>query len=499
MRSVSAASSGVSVSRSSPFASTCVRAGERDGALRPLLDEEHADAALRDGPQGREDEVDDRRREAERRLVEQQDRRPRHRSPGRSRAAAAGRPRAHPRAGGGTPRRPGTARRPRRGRPRRRSELARAASPSRRFSSTRQLAEEPPALRDERDPAPRDRLRRPPAERLLAEPDLARRGPGTSPMTAWSVVDFPAPFGPMSPTISPGATVSDTPRTATTPPYATSRSRNSRALTSVLLHRRLAEVGRRDVEVPADLARRALGQRPSLVEHLDPVADVHDQRHVVIDEEHARVVVVAHRAHDLGERRHLRLGKACRRLVHEDEARLGGQRARDAQPALVAVRQRAGRGVGVRGRAAASRGAPSARLRASRGPAPTPSAATSTFSRTESPRNDRLCWKVRESPARPRRSGRQRVTSRPSSSTAPSSGKSKPVRTFTSVDFPAPFGPMSPTTSWRWSSSVTSRSACTPSNARETPAARSEAPDRRVSFRLCFRQAPLRSSGRPSP
>ena len=37
-------------------------------------------------------------------------------------------------------------------------------------------------------------------------------------MIAWSVVDFPAPFGPMSPTISPGDTLSERPRTAATPP-----------------------------------------------------------------------------------------------------------------------------------------------------------------------------------------------------------------------------------------------------------------------------------------
>ena len=37
-------------------------------------------------------------------------------------------------------------------------------------------------------------------------------------MIACSVVDFPAPFGPMSPTISPGATLSESPRTAATPP-----------------------------------------------------------------------------------------------------------------------------------------------------------------------------------------------------------------------------------------------------------------------------------------
>ena len=37
-------------------------------------------------------------------------------------------------------------------------------------------------------------------------------------MIACSVVDLPAPFGPMSPTISEAPTSSVTPRTAATPP-----------------------------------------------------------------------------------------------------------------------------------------------------------------------------------------------------------------------------------------------------------------------------------------
>ena len=41
---------------------------------------------------------------------------------------------------------------------------------------------------------------------------------GTRPMIACSVVDLPAPFGPISPTISPGSTVNETSRTAATPP-----------------------------------------------------------------------------------------------------------------------------------------------------------------------------------------------------------------------------------------------------------------------------------------
>src|SRR3954470_8137271 len=118
----------------------------------------------------------------------------------------------------------------------------------------------------------------------------------------------------------------------------------------------------------------------------------------------------------------------------------------------------------------------SARRRAAREPAPTPSAATSTFSRTERPRNERLCWNVRARPARARRGELQPVIARPPSSTVPSSGLSKPVSTFTSVDLPAPFGPISPTTSCRASSSVTSLNACTPSKDRETEEARSVSP-----------------------
>ena len=220
-------------------------------------------------------------------------------------------------------------------------------------------------------------------------------------MIACSVVDFPAPFGPMSPTISPGATVEREPANGRDAAVGDLDVRSSSTLTPArLVHRRLAEVRGRDVEVAADLARRALGERPALVEHLDAVADVHDQRHVVIDEEHAGVVLVAHRAHDLGERRHLRLGETGGGLVHEHEARLGRERTRDAEPTLVSVRKRAGRRIRVPRRAEATRGAPSARRRASRGLAPTPSAATSTFSRTESPRNERLCWNVRDE-ARP--------------------------------------------------------------------------------------------------
>src|SRR5437667_6912893 len=98
-------------------------------------------------------------------------------------------------------------------------------------------------------------------------------------MIACSVVDLPAPFGPIRPTISPTSTRSARSRTAGTEPYRTSTPLSASA-GSGIDHRRLAEVRRGDVEVPADLVRRSRGQRSALVEHVDPVANAHHERHV---------------------------------------------------------------------------------------------------------------------------------------------------------------------------------------------------------------------------
>ena len=188
-------------------------------------------------------------------------------------------------------------------------------------------------------------------------------------------------------------------------------------------HGALAEIRRRDVEVAADLVGRPLGERPALVEHVDPVADVHDQRHVVVDQQDARVVVVPHRADDGGELGNLGLGQPGGRLVHEHEERLHRERPGDPEPALVAVRERSGRHELVRARGRGRRGArrPSAGPR--RGLWPTPSAATSMFSRTVSERNAWLCWNVRARPLRPRRWALHDVITRSSRTIVPRRGE----------------------------------------------------------------------------
>src|SRR5262245_32340699 len=177
---------------------------------------------------------------------------------------------------------------------------------------------------------------------------------GTTPTIASSVVDLPAPFGPTSPTISPRPTLRSRFRTAGTVPYRTSSPATSSAGRSLLnrvdllLRAAAAEVRVGDVDVAADLVRRALGERAALVEHVDAVGDLHDQRHVVVDEQDAGLVLVADRAHDCEEVVYLRLGESRGRLVHEHEPRLGGERTRHARLALVPVREQRRRLVGPR-------------------------------------------------------------------------------------------------------------------------------------------------------
>ena len=138
-------------------------------------------------------------------------------------------------------------------------------------------------------------------------------------------------------------------------------------------------------------------------------------------------------------------GEPGGRLVEQHEARLGRERAGDAEPALVAVCERAGRRVGVAVRP--SRSSSSRPARAPRAARRRRRARRPRRSRAPRARGTRGVLERPREPARPRRCAGQRVTFLPSSSTAPCVGRSKPLRTFTSVDLPAPFGPIRPTIS----------------------------------------------------
>ena len=76
------------------------------------------------------------------------------------------------------------------------------------------------------------------------------------------------------------------------------------------------------------------------------VADPHDQTEVVLHHEEAAAALLANRLHRRAELGRLAFVHPRRRLVEEQEARLGGERPRDLEAPLVAVRQRARVAVG---------------------------------------------------------------------------------------------------------------------------------------------------------
>src|SRR6266566_912705 len=222
----------------------------------------------------------------------------------------------------------------------------RAARPRRRFSST---VKSPKIRRPSGTSAMPARAIDSTERRRSACPFslISPRWAGCRPMIALSVVDFPAPFGPIRPTISPLPTRSVRSRTAETLPYRTSTpSSSSAAASGIGLHRGLAEIGGGDVQVAADLRGRSGREGPALVEHVNPVADAHHERHVVVDQQHTGPMVVADGADNLRELRHLRLRQARGGLVNQHESRLGDERARHSEAPLVALGQRAGTCVG---------------------------------------------------------------------------------------------------------------------------------------------------------
>ena len=83
-----------------------------------------------------------------------------------------------------------------------------------------------------------------------------------------------------------------------------------------------------------------------------------------------------------------------------------------------------------------------------------------TFSRTVMPQKGRGIWKARPIPRRQRSSGRRPVMSCPSRRTVPADGETEPASTLSSVVFPAPFGPTTPTASDKPTEKSTWLSTC---------------------------------------
>ncbi len=93
-------------------------------------------------------------------------------------------------------------------------------------------------------------------------------------------------------------------------------------------------------------AGRPCGEFFAEVDHHQPVDQIHHELHVVLDQQDAHPLV-AQPAQQLGERLFFRVSQPGRRLVHQHQHRIGAQRARDLDDALLAQRQAPGRFVQV--------------------------------------------------------------------------------------------------------------------------------------------------------
>ena len=91
--------------------------------------------------------------------------------------------------------------------------------------------------------------------------------------------------------------------------------------------------------VGPDLLRRALGDLLAVVEDGDPLADAHHHLHVVLDQQDGQLELVAQPLMSRVICARLAGVHAGRRLVQQEQLRLAGQRARQLEPALVAVGQ----------------------------------------------------------------------------------------------------------------------------------------------------------------
>src|SRR5574341_2173237 len=155
-----------------------------------------------------------------------------------------------------------------------------------------------------------------------------------SPEMTRRVVLLPAPLAPSRATICPSGTLSEMPRRATMAPYEAWRS--------VTVSISLSQVGFDDARVVLHLLRRALGNLAAEVEDGDAVGDTHDERHVVLHQEHGDLEVSADVADERGEALELVVTESAGGLVEHQQAGAAGEGSGEFDALLDGERQGTG-------------------------------------------------------------------------------------------------------------------------------------------------------------
>src|SRR5262249_2613048 len=174
---------------------------------------------------------------------------------------------------------------------------------------------------------------------------VAARGV-SRPEIVFNVVLLPAPLAPISVTISPRRTSSETPcRPVTRAQAATTPS----SLSPPVLPG-TAEIGFNDPRIFLDLRRRAVREPASIVEDGDFVAHAHHHVHMVLHQDHGRAIV-ADAGNQLADMRRFGDVESRSRLIEQQERRPRHHRARDFQQTAMSIGERAGADMGDAGKA----------------------------------------------------------------------------------------------------------------------------------------------------
>ena len=102
-----------------------------------------------------------------------------------------------------------------------------------------------------------------------------------------------------------------------------------------------SQVGVYHASVPPNLVGRAVHENPSFVHHDDPVAGLHDEGEVVLDDQEGDAPFAERRSRTWTRRSSLQGGvNAGHRLVEKDETRRGHEDASEVEELALAARER---------------------------------------------------------------------------------------------------------------------------------------------------------------
>src|SRR5579863_10190612 len=166
----------------------------------------------------------------------------------------------------------------------------------------------------------------------------------STPASALSRVDFPAPFGPTTAAILPAYTLIETSSMIGGPPYpaltASARSTGAGAAAGSVMAQVHPEVGVDHLRVAAQPGERALRDHLAEVHHHHFVTGLLDERQVVLDHHHGLPSgrELPHRVADMDAEHRV---DAAHRLVEDDQPRIGRGDAGELQQPLLAAAQQA--------------------------------------------------------------------------------------------------------------------------------------------------------------